>query len=119
MTKALPYYAKTLLNLAKDFFLFPIWWYYFGFKKFLIQTKTFLSNRQKSWAFFVWLRNLFVPMYGQYDLSGRIISFFVRLFQVLVRGVIMIFWTIFSLFLILLWLFLPIYIVYQIIFQLI
>jgi len=33
----------------------------------------------------VWIKNLFVPMFQQYDWQGRIISFFMRLFQIIFR----------------------------------
>lgn len=119
MPKQMSHGAKTTLNLLRDFFLFPAWWYYSGLWILLSKIKSFLSNRQKSLAFWVWTKNLFVPMYGQENFSGRIISFFIRLVQIIARGVFMLFWALISLAIILIWIFLPIYAVYQIIFQLI
>lgn len=111
------YNNKIALNILRDILFFPIWWYSFGLYKFLLKLKEFLTIRQKSLALFVWMKNIFVPMYGQYNIAGRIISFFMRLVQIIFRGLIMIFWLLFSLILLLIWIIIPIYTVYQIIFQ--
>ncbi len=34
----------------------------------------------------VWIVNIFVPMYGQRDAAGMIISFFMRVIQIIVRA---------------------------------
>lgn len=80
---------------VKDIVLFPIWWYSKG----IVYTfeKLSLSARRQSANFAVglWLKNLFVPMYGQYDWQGRIISFFVRLLQVVFRSIALAVWMVF------------------------
>jgi hypothetical protein len=48
-------------------------------------------------GFSVWLRNMFVPMYGETQLSGRAISFLVRLMVIAVRGIAVLAWTIIAL----------------------
>lgn len=35
----------------------------------------------------LWLRNLFVPMFGQHDWQGRLVSFLIRLVQLIARGI--------------------------------
>jgi len=112
------YGTKITLNLLKDLVFFPFWWYSFGLYGLLIQLKKFLSNRQRSLAFFVWVKNIFVPMYGRSDIGGRTISFFMRFFQIIFRGLLLLFWIIITIFIIFIWLFLPIYTFYQIFFQL-
>lgn len=97
---------------------FPFWWYSRGFINFIKRVFNFLKEEQKILGFSVWLNNIFVPMYGQQDFTGRVISFFMRLFQVIVRGIVLIFWTLLSLALILMWLALPFLLLIAIIYQL-
>jgi hypothetical protein len=71
----------------------PIWWYSKGvhyWSKKCIQwfyTGNDILNPE------IWLKNIFIPMYGQYDWQGRLISFFIRLIQVIVRGFLLGIWS--------------------------
>ncbi len=56
-------------------------------------------------------------MYAQYDWQGTLISFFVRLVQIIFRSIFMLFWLILSLAVIIFWIILPPLVVYEIIFQ--
>jgi hypothetical protein len=75
------------ITAVKDVVLFPLWWYTKGIVYML--DKLWLSARRQSanFAVGIWIKNLFVPMYGQYDWQGRIISFVVRLVQIIVRSI--------------------------------
>jgi hypothetical protein len=78
--------------MLKDIVSFPIWWYTRGII-YMFERLLFSARRQA--AFFavnLWVRNVFVPMYGQYDWQGRIISFFIRLIQIVFRSLAYIFW---------------------------
>ena len=69
---------------------FPLWWYTRGlvrFARFVWQT---LADYQATLGIVVWVKNIFVPMYGSYDIPGRIISFFMRLAMILFRGIALI-----------------------------
>ena len=112
------YATKLLIELVRDILYFPIWWYSRGLLKIIISMKDFLSDRQKQLALIIWIKNIFRPMYGQYDWQGMIISFFIRLFQIIVRGVLMLFLFIGAVVVVLTWLILPIFTIYEIIFQL-
>lgn len=57
---------------------FPVWWYTTGFLWVASAALRALRYRAQAYAFVVWIRNFFVPMYGQYDWEGRIISVFMR-----------------------------------------
>lgn len=96
---------------------FPIWWYSFGFFRFASRIFSFWCSEQRALALWVWLRNLFVPMYGQHDFTGRVISFFVRCFQIFFRSLGMLFWIVIGLILMLLWLVLPLAIALATIYQ--
>jgi hypothetical protein len=112
------YAAKILVDLIKDIIYFPFWWYSRGLKQVVIKLKNFLANKEKSLALFVWIKNIFRPMYSQYDWAGILISFFVRLFQIIIRGIFMLFWLALAVLVLGLWLTLPILTIYEIIFQL-
>lgn len=114
--------ANTIRFIGKDFlgdFLaFPLWWYSKGTVKIIqfIMEKT--SQRAYTLSLRIWIKNLFVPMYGQYDIAGRIISFILRIFVLMYRLILFIIWFIVLLCLLGIWLFGPIAVLYYIIYQL-
>jgi hypothetical protein len=110
--------TKLLTRFIGGVIFFPMWWYSFGFIRFVTRLIHFWQEEQRALGFSVWFKNIFVPMYGQRDFSGRLISFFIRLFQVIFRGIALIFWALICLFLLLLWLSLPILLLIAIAYQL-
>lgn len=102
------YSGKIFLSIIGDILYFPIWWYSVGFFRLLKNIWLFLGNQERSLGFFIWLKNIFVPMYGQRDWAGRLISFFIRLIQIIFRGLALFIWLLLSLALILVWLLIPI-----------
>lgn len=104
-----------LVELIGDILYWPIWWYSKG----LIKTALFcldqIKDQEQRLGISIWLKNLFTPMFGQYDIEGRLISFFARLIQIIFRVFLLIIWVVIMLILFLIWLVLPIFIVYQII----
>jgi len=113
------YGSKIIGELIISIIYFPLWWYTKGLMNVLFYLQKFITNKEKSLAFFVWLKNIFRPMYGQYDWQGRIISVLVRTIQVIIRGIILLVWVIFSIILFLVWIFLPALITYELFYQLI
>ncbi|NQV90575.1 hypothetical protein HQ487_04190 [Candidatus Uhrbacteria bacterium] len=71
---------------------FPLWWYSAG----LLQTsKKLLHSVSGSVRYFgvdVWSKNLFVPMYGETSITGRVISFLVRFFVLIARSLGVMLW---------------------------
>ena len=112
------YSVKIFIELIQDILYFPLWWYSRGLIKLLLRLKNFLVDKQKSLALLIWIKNIHKPMYGQYDWTGLLISFFMRLIQIIIRSVIMLFWLVAALVVLIFWLILPILVVYEIIFQL-
>ncbi len=102
-----------------DIVFFPFWWYSFGLVKIIKNLANFVADREKSLALLVWVKNIFVPMYGQRDIQGAIISFFIRLVQIIFRTVIMIFWIAVALLAFWIWFLVPILIIYMIVWQII
>jgi hypothetical protein len=111
------YSGKIIISLILELLYFPIWWYGAGFFRVLKNMGLFFRNREQSLGFLIWLKNIFVPMYGQYDWSGRLISFCIRLIQVIFRGIILLFWGAVCLVLITAWLVLPILLILALFFQ--
>lgn len=66
---------------------FPVWWYTKGFAAVIASAQRALRYRSQSYAFRIWIRNFFVPMYGQYDWTGRLISVFMRFVVLIGRGI--------------------------------
>ncbi|MDP3244950.1 MAG: hypothetical protein Q8M83_04830 [bacterium] len=102
------------LNILGDFFYFPVWWYSLGFLKMAKKAGLSLLERERDLGLDIWLRNIFTPMYGQYDWAGRVISFFMRLAQIVGRTIILLIWLAFLLFFLCVWLAVPVAVVYQI-----
>jgi hypothetical protein len=87
MNKTIP------LGTVKLFFVcfgrvgfFPVWWYTRGLSSVLGFSGRSIRNQYENLGLDVWLKNLFVPMYGINDWAGRAISLLIRLFMVAVRG---------------------------------
>ena len=111
------YGPQVVIEVLRDIVYFPLWWYSFGLVEALKKVKNFIINRERSLGLLVWIKNIFTPMYGQRDIAGVLISFFMRLVQIVFRGVAMLFWLAAAVCLVAAWLLAPIFIIYQIIYQ--
>lgn len=105
------------IDIIKDIVFFPFWWYSFGLIKTTKKLAGFVADKEKSLGLAVWIKNIFVPMYGQRDIQGKIISFFIRLIQIIFRLVFLIFWVAIALLLFWLWVLVPVFIIYMIFLQ--
>jgi len=112
------YALKNLSFVVKEIFYFPLWWYTRGLWNLILKIKDFLADREKGLALRIWIENIFVPMFGQRDWVSRLISFFMRVFQIIIRSIALLIWFLISLAVFLFYLSLPIVVIYQIIFQL-
>ncbi len=97
---------------------FPLWWYGFGLFRFAKRIFSFWQERALSLAVLVWIKNIFTPMYGQSDFAGRLISFGVRLVQILVRSIALFLWLVICLLIIIFWLIFPLLLILATILQL-
>jgi hypothetical protein len=87
-------FQRVMFEVILDFIYFPIWWYTFGMVRAVKWCWSVLEDGNDLLAPGIWIVNLFVPMFGQYDWQGRIISFFMRLVQIAFRGVALFGWVI-------------------------
>ena len=101
-----------LQRISLEFFwhilFFPLWWYTYGAWRVLQSCVRFFLSGNDTLSPLLWLRNLFIPMYGLTDWQGRLISFFIRLVNVFVRGILVLGWLIVSLSLFLAWCLMPV-----------
>jgi hypothetical protein len=84
------YFADGLFSM----FYFPIWWYTKGLLLISNRLLASLSYYAKSTALSVWVKNLFVPMFGQRDWQSRIISFVMRVVMILLKLIGIALWSI-------------------------
>jgi len=84
---AVEYPAFLVSDLLGSVLRFPLWWYGEGFLRVTGWMRTKLAYRWKSYAFVIWMQNILVPMYGQYDWSGRLVSFIMRLVVLVARAI--------------------------------
>lgn len=115
---SLLYSGKIIIKIFYSFIYFPIWWYGRGFIKILASIKESIILKQKRLGFFIWIKNIFTPMFGQYDWQGKLISFSMRLAQIVFRGFILLIWIMFLFLFLLIWITLPILVIYNIFYQL-
>lgn len=96
-------------DVLGDALYFPVWWYTRGFLRMLRNGIQRVKNKEASLGVLLWIRNIFVPMFGQYDAVGRIISFLMRIFQIIVRSLLLLLSVIKEFALLILWIVLPIF----------
>ncbi len=72
--------------IARDVVAFPVWWYTQGFVLWSDVVWREIRHAGVVLDVGIWLRNLFVPMYGVRDIAGRVMSFVMRLMQIIARS---------------------------------
>jgi hypothetical protein len=112
------YGAKIAGELGRDVLMFPVWWYTRGLLQLFASLLLFLKNREKSLALFIWIKNVFRPMYGQTDWQGKLISIGMRIIQIIFRSLVMLFWLLITALILIFWVSLPLIVIYEIFFQL-
>lgn len=92
-----------LREIVGEVIYFPVWWYSHG----LGLTARALTNKWFSTlnrlSIPIFFRTIGKPMYGDYTRSGRVISFFFRLFLLGVNLFVLSMWTIIEMVVLLLW----------------
>jgi len=111
------YSNKIILEFILNILYFPIWWFTAGLLIVIKKNINFIQDQQKSLGVFIWVKNIFRPMYGQTDWQGRLISFFIRIVQIFFRALLLLFWMLAIIIIILLWIIFPFIVFYEIIYQ--
>lgn len=73
------------IDTILDVLYFPLWWYSRGAFLALKWTGGEIVGFENMLGVRIWIKNLWKPMFGQRDWQGKIISFFMRVFQILLR----------------------------------
>ena len=97
----------------------PVFWYTRGLSDAAQYCLRLIVRRWYALGVGVWIANLFVPMFGQHDMAGVLISFFMRLVQIFARGLVMILWTLLVIILFIAYLVVPVLVAYELLRQLI
>ena len=95
------------LDLIGSIVWFPFWWYTTGLRMAVGWGMDGLAYRNKQYAFNIWIKNFFVPMYSQYDWSSRIISVVMRFVVIVARAIALVFEGLIYLFLVVCWVAIP------------
>ncbi len=106
---------RLALQFVLDILLFPIWWYTEGLRRVLVGLFHNLQDTNLTLAPGLWLKNMFKPMYGQTDIQGRIMSFFMRLVNFIGRSIALALWIVLLVMLLAVWLLVPVFLVYMMI----
>lgn len=85
--KSIVYILKIIVQWLLELLYFPFWWYSGGLIWLVSSLGHYLGDEFTALAIAIWLKNIFVPMYGQRSVAGFLISFFMRLVQVIFRSI--------------------------------
>ena len=100
------------IDAVASILYFPVWWYTAGALRAARYSAGVVAGAARSFGVRVWLKNLFRPMYGQYDFASRIISFFMRLAMIVYYSAVLLVLSAVMAALFLLWLAIPGIVVY-------
>ena len=104
---------RIALDFSLHIFYFPIWWYTGGIKHAGSYCVNLLRTGSDYLAPGLWLRNIFVPMFGQSDWQGRIVSILMRVVNIIARGFGLLIWIVIVSVIFALWVIWPIFVVYM------
>jgi len=109
-------YTLLIKNLFLDIVLevlyFPLWWYSRGLKKAAYFCWKRINGGWRALALSILLASFFKPMYGERGWDAYVLSLFVRFFKIIWRFFLIFLWVGFWLFAFVLWLVLPLFIVW-------
>lgn len=91
--KALLVLQYSIIDFALSILYWPIWWYSKGLLHILGLTWSWIDYYAKDLAIGIWVKNIFVPMFGQRDWQSRLISIFMRSANIVIRSIILFLWT--------------------------
>ena len=83
-----------LRDLIRGIIILPVWWYTIGFSTVISGLFRNLKAIIRSFGLDIWMKNLFVPMYGETAFTGKLISFGIRFFMIIFQSIGVILWAI-------------------------
>ncbi|EKD67014.1 MAG: hypothetical protein ACD_48C00635G0002 [uncultured bacterium] len=106
-------FQRIVFQLLLDIFYFPLWWYTGGLRRVCIGLVHLLQDANDSLAPGLWFRHMFTPMYGQTDFQGRLMSFFMRVVNIIGRLFAVVIYLMVLVVLLCMWLIAPVAIMYM------
>jgi hypothetical protein len=100
-------------DVIGDLLYWPVWWYSVGFVSFIRKRILSLKNFEEDMGLTIWIVNWTKPMFSQYDIAGRIISFIFRTFGIFYKMVAVMFYFLAQVIMIFLWVLLPPFFVWR------
>lgn len=94
MTRSATIVGKFFLSLCFEIVTAPLWWYTGGVVWIISRVGASIRDAAAQAALGLWIKNVFVPMYGQHDTWGRIVSFIIRVANIIARGVWVALWAV-------------------------
>ncbi|MEA3249884.1 MAG: hypothetical protein U9Q03_06070 [Patescibacteria group bacterium] len=101
------------VDLVGSVLYYPIWWYTGGTLRAARFCGGTVAGVAIALGWSVWVKNLFVPMFGQRDIASRLISFFMRLVTIVFYSVLLLLLIVVMFAVFLLWLLLPPFVIYE------
>lgn len=87
--------------------MLPVWWYTRGLNKLIQRLADWQIVEWRRLALWVWIKNLFTPMFHDYTIIGRGLSFVMRVIIITIRLVSLIAKFAFKVALLIMWILLP------------
>lgn len=84
----------TALSSIREMLYLPLWWYTTGLRETVGKLLRSVKGSVRYFGVDVWSKNLFIPMYGDESVTGRAISFIVRLAVLAFRSLGVVAWVI-------------------------
>ena len=100
---------RIFLQTIFDVFYFPVWWYSKGTIKVIHSLHKQFDQISVKLAVGIWVKNLFVPMFGQTDWQGRLMSIFMRLVNIFFRSFALGIYVIALMLISIIWIILPVF----------
>ncbi len=102
-----------IVDIFGEFVIAPVWWYSRGLLKVGHWSGKKIAEHEEKLGLKLWARSLWLPMYAQTDWQGRLISFFMRVIFLFIKSIFMVWWLMWYAWLVIVWLGLPVLVVWQ------
>ena len=105
-------FQRLFIEALLHVLLLPFWWYTIGLARFAKKVFSWFRLGNEYLVPLLWWGHLFVPMFGAVQWQERVISFFMRLVNALIRTSVLAVWAVVLLFVLSVWCLLPLVVAY-------
>ncbi len=100
-------FQRLFIDALLHVLLLPLWWYTVGLTRFAKKVFSWFRLGNEYLVPLLWWGHLFVPMFGAVQWQERLISFFMRLVNALIRTFLLAVWAVILVLVIMVWCVLP------------